>query len=268
MNLDANNLNYTKPHDLLQSPGKFEIIKGLINILENNHSLVPIVGAELEFYIIHEPASEHIIAHNIAQQLHIEIEDEKGNNQYEIKFAHRKDIISLVKEIELCKQSLIKCAKSLNSDITFAPKPFKNDYGSSLQIHINFENHSKINSDINIDKICNILCNYIDSDIEFFIPNQLDLERLDHNFMAPENVSWGYNNRSCMLRLPPKGQRRIEHRLAGANINPILPIYSILRSIILGLSQEKILTNFPQIYGNSWESQYNMPRIRNFFRLD
>jgi glutamine synthetase len=56
---------------------------------------------------------------------------------------------------------------------------------------------------------------------------------------APINVQWGYDNRSCGLRVPiaDPQNRRVENRLPGADANPYLAMAATLISGYLGMTQ-------------------------------
>lgn len=56
-----------------------------------------------------------------------------------------------------------------------------------------------------------------------FAPNSNAFRRYAPNLFVPMNRRWGVNNRSTGIRVPagPSAARRIEHRVAGADANPI-----------------------------------------------
>ena len=64
-----------------------------------------------------------------------------------------------------------------------------------------------------------------------FYPTINAYRRMDAASWAPENVSWGMDNRTCALRAitqPSPASFRIEHRCPGADINPYLAIAAML----------------------------------------
>lgn len=64
-----------------------------------------------------------------------------------------------------------------------------------------------------------------------FRPTVNSFRRFDVEAWAPENVSWGYDNRSAALRVityPTPEACRIEHRVPGADVNPWLSIAAML----------------------------------------
>ena len=64
------------------------------------------------------------------------------------------------------------------------------------------------------------------------------------NYSAPINLQWGYDNRSCGLRVPisDSANARIENRLPGADANPYLAIAAALVCGYIGI-RDKIEPN-------------------------
>ena len=63
-----------------------------------------------------------------------------------------------------------------------------------------------------------------------FAPHENSYDRLVPNAHAPTGIGWAYENRTAALRIPASGPaaRRIEHRVAGGDVNPYLMIAAIL----------------------------------------
>src|SRR3546814_18791204 len=60
----------------------------------------------------------------------------------------------------------------------------------------------------------------------FLAPNVNSYRRYLPDIFVPTQRSWGFENRPVALRIPAGGgdARRIEHRVAGAEANPYLPL--------------------------------------------
>ncbi|MBT8100132.1 MAG: glutamine synthetase, partial [Gammaproteobacteria bacterium] len=54
------------------------------------------------------------------------------------------------------------------------------------------------------------------------------------------NVEWGYDNRTCGLRVPVSNasNRRIENRFAGSDVNPYLAVAATLACGLLGIREK------------------------------
>jgi glutamine synthetase len=76
--------------------------------------------------------------------------------------------------------------------------------------------------------------------------------RLIPGFWAPTAATWGYENRTCALRViggSPASQR-VEYRIAAADINPYLALAAAIGSGIWGM--EKAVEPDPPIAGNAY----------------
>ncbi|MBE3636934.1 glutamine synthetase family protein [Mangrovicoccus algicola] len=73
-----------------------------------------------------------------------------------------------------------------------------------------------------------------------FAPHETSYARFVPGSLAPTSASWGYENRSCALRIPAgdPAERRIEHRAAGADANPYLVMAAILGGGIAGIEDD------------------------------
>jgi glutamine synthetase len=72
-----------------------------------------------------------------------------------------------------------------------------------------------------------------------FAPNANSYRRLRPHAYAPTAATWGVNNRTVAVRVPPgpAAARRVEHRVAGADANPYLVLAAVLAGIHHGLSR-------------------------------
>lgn len=85
-----------------------------------------------------------------------------------------------------------------------------------------------------------------------FYPTINAYRRMDAMSWAPENVSWGMDNRTCALRVitkPGPKAYRIEHRCPGADINGYLSIACMLGGGLLGIAEK--MDPGPAVTGNS-----------------
>ena len=80
--------------------------------------------------------------------------------------------------------------------------------------------------------------------------------RLIPGYWAPTSASWGYENRTCALRViggAPKSQR-VEYRIAAADINPYIAFAASIGSGLWGI-ENKIEPTAP-IEGNAYERRF------------
>ncbi|MGL6209328.1 MAG: glutamine synthetase, partial [Paracoccaceae bacterium] len=73
-----------------------------------------------------------------------------------------------------------------------------------------------------------------------FAPHQNSYERLVPGKHAPTAISWGYENRTSAIRIPAgsSSARRIEHRVAGGDVNPYLMLAAILGAALCGIEDQ------------------------------
>ena len=86
---------------------------------------------------------------------------------------------------------------------------------------------------------------YIPEAMAFFAPNVNSYRRLIYGEVSPKNVQWGYDNRTCGLRVPfdsPENMR-VETRFAGSDVNPYLAIAATLACGLLGIEQKLLVLN-------------------------
>jgi glutamine synthetase len=93
-----------------------------------------------------------------------------------------------------------------------------------------------------------------------FAPNVNSYRRIAKYESAPINVQWGFDNRTCGLRVPfsNPANTRVENRFAGADVNPYLAIAASLACGYLGI-KEKLQPTDP-IETDAYEQPYQLPR--------
>ena len=248
---------------LPNSESRFNYLRQLVSRLETKHGLLPVFGGELEFYLLDSAITDKTLAFSLIEDLtkHLQttVKLEMGNQQYEFDLPITSDTEHFINAANYYRNKISLYAKEHNKEALFLPKPFEDDYGSSLHIHLNFLDSSP--DPFDVEFYANLLCNYMDKTREYFLPDLQSRRRLNHQYMAPTHNSWGGNNRSCMIRIPGSSPKRIEHRLCGADIDLTLPIYAILSTVIYGIENPDSVKVFPKIHGNAFDEQYRLEKI-------
>jgi hypothetical protein len=101
---------------------------------------------------------------------------------------------------------------------------------------------------------------YVPMAMAFFAPNVNSYRRLALGQVAPINVQWGYDNRTCGLRVPmdtPENMR-VESRFAGSDANPYLAMAGTLACGLLGI-QEKLKPTAP-LASSAQDVGFELPR--------
>ena len=242
-------------HKLSDTIKKHNILNQLTDYLKTTFNLTAWLGAELEFYLTSEKFSITEILTSLQQMINHKIKAEKGRNQFEIDLAPSNNAGDYARAIAEIREIVQISAGKLGAVADFRSKPYADDFGSSMHIHLSFMEDSKV------EKYAEILCHFIPLTLKFFLPLEEDTNRLDARFMAPTHISYGGNNRTTAIRIPDSAPRRLEHRLAGANADPFLVIYGILNSIIKGLEEPGSITPLAKTFGNAYDPQYGLESI-------
>jgi len=238
-------------HKLTDIQEQYNLLSKLEQQFREELALTPCIGAEIEFYI-HGNVNIDLLAQKIGRT----IKEEKGKNQYEVDLLPSGNLALYAGEIIDLRQLIIKSTVELGGNADFNSKPFADDYGSSMHIHLNFL------EDNDVEKYAQILCHYVLEDINIFLPSKEDYLRLDSKFMAPTHISYGGNNRTVLIRMPDSKPKRLEHRLAGANADPVAVIYSILHSIKKGIENFADIESLAKTFGNASDPQYALRKIQ------
>ena len=92
----------------------------------------------------------------------------------------------------------------------------------------------------------------------FFAPNINSYKRYVAGSFAPTAVAWGFDNRTCSLRVVGAGQSlRVENRVPGGDVNQYLAMAAIIAGGLYGIENELELE--PALTGNAYDS--DKPRV-------
>jgi len=211
-----------------------------------------------------EPIIEEI--HNYSEAMNIKIdtlEHEMGTAQLEINFEHGEPL-HICDQVFMFKRIVREAAMRHNVYATFMSKPMQHEPGNAMHWHISvLEKQSKSNVFSGSDGEETDLFKFFIGGLQTYIPESIlfnapyvnSYRRFTRWQNAPINLQWGYDNRTTGLRVPSSApeNRRIENRIAGADVNPYLCISASLACGYLGM-QEKIQ---PSASENS--NAYNLP---------
>lgn len=205
-----------------------------------------------------------------AQQLPVDtLIAEAAPSQYEINLYHGSDAL-LAADHGLMLQRLIRgVARQHGKLATFMAKPFGELAGNGMHVHCSlldrqgnnvFDNGTEQGSELLAQAIAGCLASMADA-MAIFAPNINACRRFQLGSHAPLAASWGYENRTVALRIPTGNtrDRRIEHRVAGADANPYLAVAAILAGMLYGIEQK--LCPPPATEGDAYRQQgVDLPR--------
>ncbi|PIE15634.1 MAG: glutamine synthetase [Rhodobacterales bacterium] len=184
---------------------------------------------------------------------------EGGAGQFEINLNH-VPAMKAADDAWLFKKLVRGLARKHGMTATFMAKPFVDDAGSGLHVHFSvidaagnniFDNGSESGSKLLHHAIAGCLEAMTPSTL-LFAPHANSYQRIVPDAHAPTKICWAYENRTAALRVPggdPKA-RRIEHRVAGGDINPYLMLSAVLGAALNGIEDGHMPA--PAIEGNAY----------------
>ncbi|MBV1896726.1 MAG: glutamine synthetase family protein [Rhodobacteraceae bacterium] len=185
---------------------------------------------------------------------------EGGVGQFEMTLLHQ-DAMRAADDAWLFKTLTRGLARKHGMAATFMAKPFADDAGNGMHVHFSvldgggknvFDNGSDEGSDILRQAVAGCLAAMPASTL-IFAPFGNSYTRLVPGAHAPTGAVWAYENRTAAIRIPggPTAARRIEHRVAGGDVNPYLMFSVILGAAITGIKDS--MTPPAPITGNAYD---------------
>jgi glutamine synthetase len=186
------------------------------------------------------------------------VENSKGEcnfGQHEINFRYSDALTSADNHV-IYKSGAKEIASQEGYAITYMAK-FNEREGNSCHIHLSLAREDGTNLFAGDDGV-----------FESFVAGQLaglreltlmyaphinSYKRFAKGSFAPTAVAWGHDNRTCSMRVVGHGHsRRVENRLAGADVNPYLAIAAMIAAGLNGIDNKLELE--PAFEGNAYDS--------------
>ena len=192
---------------------------------------------------------------------------EMGTAQMEINLDHGEPL-ALADQVFLFKRTIREVAIRHQMYATFMAKPMQGQPGSAMHLHhsvVDMKTRQNIfsladggESDM-FRHFIGGLQKYLPAATLFFAPYVNSYRRLSRYTSAPINLQWGYDNRTCGLRVPHADpqDRRVENRLAGVDVNPDLVMAVSLACGYLGM-KEGCVPSQP-LAGSAYEQPQQLP---------
>ena len=154
---------------------------------------------------------------------------EQGPGQNEIDFRYNNPLLAAEDGATL--RWVIKTVAQANGLVAnFMPKPLKEEAGNGFHINMSTNSH--------MDEFMAGILNHIKEITLFLNPTENSYDRLGED-KAPKYVSWGYNNRSTLIRIPA-GNKRLELRSPDCLANTFLAYTLLIYAGLDGI--EKYMT--------------------------
>ena len=181
------------------------------------------------------------------------ISAEYAPGQFEINLRHSDQPLQAADQCVMFRRAVQCVARKHGLQATFMAKPYADNAGSGLHLHLSLLDHNGKNifdgggeygaagcaSPLLRHAIGGLSQSMAES-MAIFAPNINSYRRFVADSYVPMRPNWGYENRSVAIRVPksPGSARRLEHRVAVADANPYLTLAALLASVHHGLSND------------------------------
>ena len=191
---------------------------------------------------------------------------EAGLGQYEINLVHG-DALKAADDSWLFKLLLKGVARRHGFAASFMAKPYADYAGNGTHIHFSvldeagrnvFDDGGPRGTDLLLGAVAGCL-DAMPASTLVFAPHGNSYARLVPGAHAPTHLAWAYENRTAAIRIPagPPRARRIEHRVAGGDINPYLLLAVVLGAALTGI--EDAAAPPAPVIGNAYK--LDLPRL-------
>lgn len=173
--------------------------------------------------------------------------------QFEINLHHVDNPVLACDQGVLLKRAIKAVARQHGFVACFMAKPFEEDSGSGLHVHMSLVDKNGSNYfsqgkekmasppfSARLRHAVGGLAKTMAESTAIFAPNANSYRRLRPEMFAPVEPNWGANHRNVALRIPVSDEKnlRFEHRVSGADANPYLVTAAILAGVHYGLKNK------------------------------
>ncbi len=170
---------------------------------------------------------------------------ESGLGQFEMNLMHVDDALRAADDAWLFKMLVKGLARRHGFAASFMAKPYADYSGNGLHTHFSVLDHAGKNifddgTDTGEPALKHAIAGCLQAlsgSTLVFAPHANSYDRLVPGAHAPTAQCWAYENRTAAIRVPsgPSAARRIEHRVAGGDVNPYLSLAAILGAALNGM---------------------------------
>ena len=178
---------------------------------------------------------------------------EYAAGQFEINLKHVDDPVLACDHAVLLKRVIKAAALRHGFVACFMAKPFADDSGNGLHIHMSLvdkhgNNYFSQGKDrlavapfsVRLRHAVGGLLKTMPEATAIFAQNANSYRRMRPENYAPVDTNWGVNHRAVSIRIPQSDENnlRIEHRVAGADANPYLVAAAVAAGVHYGLKHK------------------------------
>jgi glutamine synthetase len=193
----------------------------------------------------------------------MQVESVKGEcnpGQHEIAFKYT-DALTTCDNHVIYKTGAKEIAAQQGSSLTFMAK-FNEREGNSCHVHLSLRDQdgAPVFAGDRPGGVSPLFEHFLAGQLAglrelsyFFAPNVNSYKRYQPGSFAPTAVAWGFDNRTCALRVVGQGSGlRFENRLPGGDVNPYLAVAAMIAAGLHGVDNELPLE--PPYAGNAYLS--------------
>jgi glutamine synthetase len=182
----------------------------------------------------------------------LQVESAKGEcnlGQHEIAFKYT-DALTTCDNHVLYKTGAKEIAAQHGSALTFMAK-YDQREGNSCHIHLSLraEDGTPVFAGDRSGGVSQTFEHFLAGQLAamrelsyFFAPNINSYKRFQPGSFAPTAVAWGFDNRTCALRIVGQGSGlRFENRVPGGDVNPYLAVAAMIAAGLHGIDNELAL---------------------------
>ncbi|MFC0268282.1 glutamine synthetase family protein [Kushneria aurantia] len=167
--------------------------------------------------------------------------------QFEINLRHRQDALRACDDAVMLKRAIKGVAQQHGFDATFMAKPWGDEAGSGTHVHISLldgDGHNVLaaadGNPMGSERLRHAIAGVLElmpASMAVCAPNLNAFRRFQPGLYVPLTPCWGFDNRSVAVRIPsgPAAATRLEHRVAGADVNVYLLTAVLLAAMAHGL---------------------------------
>ncbi|MER5535929.1 glutamine synthetase family protein [Streptomyces mirabilis] len=204
---------------------------------------------------------------NEMQAAGLTVESAKGEcnpGQHEIAFKYDEALVTCDQHA-IYKTGAKEIASQEGVSLTFMAK-YNEREGNSCHIHLSLADKNGTNvmagSPDDPGGMSPVMRHFLAGQLAalrdfslLYAPNINSYKRFQPGSFAPTAVAWGYDNRTCSLRVVGHGRSmRFENRLPGGDVNPHLAVAGLVAAGLYGIEQKLELPE--PCAGNAYTAEY------------
>ena len=229
------------------------------------HGLTPSNQYNVDYSILGTSRVDHVLRsiHLNMRDAGMQVESVKGEcnlGQHEIAFKYA-DALTTCDNHVIYKNGAKEIASQHGHALTFMAK-YNQREGNSCHVHLSLRDEAgtPVFAGDGAGGMSPLFEHFLAGQLAglrelsyFFAPNVNSYKRYQAGSFAPTAVAWGFDNRTCALRVVGHGAGlRFENRVPGGDVNPYLAVAGLIAAGLHGVDNELELP--PAYVGNAYES--------------